>query len=318
MNREEVLNELVETLERWPRSTGDHDGCDGWSWVTCSGEIEYRHPARVPIIEQDWLYAKTRQIPEGTERIYSAGDAKVFMKLTPDFEIQTYSSGAWGVPPDQHHTAKLWDQASLIAAPPVSSIPESAERVTFVKGEVIYLKNEGHKIKQFKNGEWFNDLSLDEAVRLWDQAEPVHQPKQDATREEALQFLVDVVSDWPTKTEGTNFPMFWSWLTIGHLVVLSHPIHKNITEQDWERAKVAPTNDAVHQPKHYGVLDGVESIQIIASSMTRDEWRGFCMGNIMKYRMRAGKKDALQQDIDKANEYEMLFDKYKELNRAKR
>lgn len=75
-------------------------------------------------------------------------------------------------------------------------------------------------------------------------------------------------------------------------------------------------NDAVHQPKHYELFDGFESITVIACSLTHDEWRGFCLGNCLKYRLRAGKKDATQQDIDKADNYAgTLFDKFKHLNR---
>lgn len=69
----------------------------------------------------------------------------------------------------------------------------------------------------------------------------------------------------------------------------------------------------VRFPKHYGVLDGVEAIDIIASSLSLSEFRGYCLGNILKYRLRAGKKDALQKDINKADEYFLLFDGYKHL-----
>lgn len=78
-------------------------------------------------------------------------------------------------------------------------------------------------------------------------------------------------------------------------------------------------NDAVHQPKHYELMEGVESIEIIAASLTPAEWRGFCLGNAIKYRLRAGKKDALQQDIDKAVNYtDNLYTDHKHLNRKER
>ena len=65
--------------------------------------------------------------------------------------------------------------------------------------------------------------------------------------------------------------------------------------------------DAVHKPKHYQIIEGLESIDIIACSMTEEQFKGFCLGNILKYRIRAGKKDAVEQDIAKANEYENIF-----------
>ena len=75
------------------------------------------------------------------------------------------------------------------------------------------------------------------------------------------------------------------------------------------------TNDAVLQPKHYEVWESLEAIEIIAASMTEDQFRGYCFGNLMKYRLRAGKKDALQQDINKADNYIQIFNNFKYLCR---
>lgn len=72
-------------------------------------------------------------------------------------------------------------------------------------------------------------------------------------------------------------------------------------------------SDNVKNPKHYQIIKGIESIDIIARSMTVEQFRGFCLGNILKYRIRAGKKDALEQDIAKANEYEKIFENKKRL-----
>ena len=72
-------------------------------------------------------------------------------------------------------------------------------------------------------------------------------------------------------------------------------------------------NEQVKSPKHYQLIDGIESIDLIACGMTLEMWRGFCLGNIIKYRIRAGKKGDLQQDIDKANYYEELFESKKYL-----
>ncbi|MCV6604625.1 MAG: DUF3310 domain-containing protein [Porticoccaceae bacterium] len=70
---------------------------------------------------------------------------------------------------------------------------------------------------------------------------------------------------------------------------------------------MAEQHDAVRNPAHYVLIDGVESITIIASAMTAEQWKGFCLGNIIKYRLRAGKKDAMAQDIGKAAYYEELY-----------
>lgn len=74
------------------------------------------------------------------------------------------------------------------------------------------------------------------------------------------------------------------------------------------------TDDGVRKPSHYQVFDGVESIEIIARSMTVSEFRGFCMGNVLKYRLRAGKKSELatmEKDLNKAAFYQELFDLHK-------
>ncbi len=72
-------------------------------------------------------------------------------------------------------------------------------------------------------------------------------------------------------------------------------------------------DDAIKNPKHYQLIEGFESIQIIACSMTKEMWKGFCLGNIIKYRLRAGNKDALEQDIGKADFYKELYEKHKHL-----
>lgn len=75
------------------------------------------------------------------------------------------------------------------------------------------------------------------------------------------------------------------------------------------------STSAIKNPKYYQILEGVESIEVIACSLTSDEWKGFCLGNILKYRIRAGKKDELTQDIGKADFYEVLYLKHKHLCR---
>lgn len=79
---------------------------------------------------------------------------------------------------------------------------------------------------------------------------------------------------------------------------------------------VSPTNapvnhDPVNQPQHYQLFPGVEAIEIIAASLTEEEFRGYALGNALKYRLRAGAKDDLAQDIAKATKYVELFERYK-------
>lgn len=71
--------------------------------------------------------------------------------------------------------------------------------------------------------------------------------------------------------------------------------------------------DNVKNPSHYQIMEDLEAIEVIASAMTKEQFKGFCIGNILKYRLRAGNKDALLQDIAKADFYRGLYDKFKEL-----
>jgi hypothetical protein len=74
--------------------------------------------------------------------------------------------------------------------------------------------------------------------------------------------------------------------------------------------------DAVNSPKHYSVFENVEAIQVIASSMTQDQFYGYCLGNILKYRLRAGGKDDVMQELGKADKYQELYTKHKHLCRG--
>lgn len=73
--------------------------------------------------------------------------------------------------------------------------------------------------------------------------------------------------------------------------------------------------DVVKAPSHYQFFPGVEAIEIIAASLTEEGFHGYCMGNRLKYRLRAGNKDKLEQDISKSDFYVELFNKHKHLCR---
>lgn len=71
--------------------------------------------------------------------------------------------------------------------------------------------------------------------------------------------------------------------------------------------------DAVNSPKHYSVFEKLEAIEVIARSMTADQFYGYCLGNILKYRLRAGGKDDVMQELGKADKYQELFTQFKHL-----
>lgn len=71
--------------------------------------------------------------------------------------------------------------------------------------------------------------------------------------------------------------------------------------------------DAVHSPKHYAVFDDIEAIEVIARSMTQEMFKGYCFGNLLKYRLRVGGKDEVMQELGKADKYKELYEKFKGL-----
>lgn len=74
----------------------------------------------------------------------------------------------------------------------------------------------------------------------------------------------------------------------------------------------APTRtDAVNSPQHYQFFPDLEAIVVIARSMTQEQFYGYCLGNRLKYRLRAGNKDKLEQDIAKSDKYLELYEQHK-------
>ena len=89
------------------------------------------------------------------------------------------------------------------------------------------------------------------------------------------------------------------------------------TEDELELLSVGKTKetkpDVINSPKHYSVFESVEAIQVIASSMTQEQFYGYCLGNILKYRLRAGGKDDVMQELGKADKYQELYTQHKHL-----
>jgi len=61
-------------------------------------------------------------------------------------------------------------------------------------------------------------------------------------------------------------------------------------------------HDPVNNPSHYADSK-YEVIDILQDKMTEFEFRGFLKGNVLKYIMRADKKDNPKQDLQKAEWY---------------
>lgn len=59
-------------------------------------------------------------------------------------------------------------------------------------------------------------------------------------------------------------------------------------------------SDPVNAPSHY--IGKIECIDYLRDKLTKEEFTGFCMGNVLKYSSRWRKKDGLQ-DLKKAKVY---------------
>ena len=69
--------------------------------------------------------------------------------------------------------------------------------------------------------------------------------------------------------------------------------------------------DMVNHPPHYGAQDdsGIECIDAIRASMTREMFLGYLKGNAEKYLWRAGMKEDAIEDLEKMGWYR---DRYEE------
>lgn len=61
--------------------------------------------------------------------------------------------------------------------------------------------------------------------------------------------------------------------------------------------------DAVNNPAHYKLGDGIECIDYIKQVLTPEEFKGYCHGNLIKYQHRHGYKGNPVEDMEKAEWY---------------
>lgn len=66
--------------------------------------------------------------------------------------------------------------------------------------------------------------------------------------------------------------------------------------------KIVKNTDPVNRPTHY-TTGQHEVIDILEDKLTRDEFKGFLKGNILKYIFRSDKKENEIEDLKKAQWY---------------
>ena len=65
---------------------------------------------------------------------------------------------------------------------------------------------------------------------------------------------------------------------------------------------IGSTQDAVNHPSHY-TDGGIETIDYIRAKLSAEGFRSYCLGNVLKYVSRAGKKGDATEDLKKAKVY---------------
>lgn len=102
--------------------------------------------------------------------------------------------------------------------------------------------------------------------------------------------------------------------TLGELRKLDP--RKKPVEQKGCAIKGPEAIEGVREPSHYALFDGIEAIEIIARSMTTEQFRGYILGTVLKYHLRAGKKQDLayaEKDLAKADFFKELYEKHRGL-----
>lgn len=107
---------------------------------------------------------------------------------------------------------------------------------------------------------------------------------------------------------------YGTWIELDHTPYCWDPdLFDLVVGSDQEDVPAPISTDAVNSPQHYQFFPDLEAIEVIARSMTREQFYGYCLGNRLKYRLRAGNKDKLEQDIAKSDKYLELYEKHKGL-----
>jgi hypothetical protein len=86
-----------------------------------------------------------------------------------------------------------------------------------------------------------------------------------------------------------------------------------ITENKVPKIELAPTTQKakveiknyVHEPSHYQIFPDTQVIDVIKKALTKEEFIGFCKGNILKYRLRD--KQDRNEDYEKSKKYQMYL-----------
>ena len=74
-------------------------------------------------------------------------------------------------------------------------------------------------------------------------------------------------------------------------------------EDKWEPKSDKPKTDSKWHDQHY--QGDIQPIEVMQANMEKESFIGFCLGNIIKYVLRCGKKDDPIKELDKIIRYAM-------------
>lgn len=127
------------------------------------------------------------------------------------------------------------------------------------------------------------------------------------TEKMAMEMLRAVSEDrfdaWFGLTKNQKTAPLWAYLIVHDLVIEGDGYHPDaITPAGWARLNGMSDADPIASPTHY-TAGGIETIDILRAKLTPEQFQGFCLGNVIKYATRAGKKDDTIKDLKKASVY---------------
>jgi len=59
----------------------------------------------------------------------------------------------------------------------------------------------------------------------------------------------------------------------------------------------------IEENKHHLIWGDTQSIELIEDFLSKEEYKGFLKGNILKYQLRLGKKDDVSKELKKIQDY---------------
>ena len=142
-------------------------------------------------------------------------------------------------------------------------------------------------------------MSINDATRFdWDRLRKAHPPLELDT--------VTSTADLHYTTNGLETsPLLDKYIAITNEEQREQDLLKSLWDEEEEAAHSAWDNeveDVVNKPSHYNT-GGVEAIQAIEASMSKEAFQGYLKGNCMKYIWRMSYKGKAKEDTLKAQWY---------------